>query len=105
MRRAAKIDDNQTAIVNTIRSHGFCVRITSAVGGGFSDTVISYGGRERGKSWLVEIKDGAKYPSQRKLTKAQVKFHAEWQAKIYIIETVEQANEWCEERKRDCESG
>ena len=62
---------------------------------------VAFGGRENGRTWLVEIKDGDKYPSQRKLTEAQVKFHAEWQAKIYIIETVEQANKWCEERKRE----
>lgn len=64
---------------------------------------VAFGGREHGKTWLLELKDGAKYPSQRKLTPAQVKFHSEWQAEIAIIETVEQANAWCEERKREIE--
>jgi hypothetical protein len=97
VRRAAKVDDNHGEIIAAIRKNGFCVYDSSANGRGFPDAAVSFGGR----TWLIEIKDGAKYPSQRKLTDAQVKFHAEWQAKIYIIETVEQANEWCEERKRE----
>jgi hypothetical protein len=96
-RRAAKVDRNHAEIIRTIRSHSFCVFDASAYGSGFPDAAVSFGGR----TWLIEIKDGAKYPSQRKLTEAQVKFHAEWQAPIAIIETVEQANEWCERIKRE----
>lgn len=94
MRRASKIDDNQNAIVNSIRSYGFSVSITSAVGQGFSDLVVAYGGKQRGRTWLVEVKDGAKSPSKRRLTADQVKFHDKWQAPIQIIETVEQAKLW-----------
>ena len=97
--RARKVDANHSAIIAAIRAFGMGVYDSSAYGGGFPDLVCSYAGQ----CFLVEIKDGAKYPSQRKLTEAQVKFHDEWQAPIAIIETVEQANAWCEERKREIE--
>jgi hypothetical protein len=40
---------------------------------------------------MLEIKDGAKSPSRRKLTPAEADFHAEWSEHVAIVETVEQA--------------
>jgi len=40
---------------------------------------------------LMEIKDGSKPASARKLTKAQEKFHAEWNGPIYIVTSIDEA--------------
>jgi hypothetical protein len=41
---------------------------------------------------LVEVKDGAKRPSARKLTPDQERWHAEWDgAPVYVVEDIEQA--------------
>lgn len=92
MRRAAKVDANHGKIVNAIRAAGFSVHDTSAVGRGFPDLVCGYGGR----SFLVEIKDGAKFRSQRALTGPQETFKAGWLGCYVVIESVEQAQSWCE---------
>ena len=85
MRRAARVDDNHGEIVNAFKACGFVVRDTSAVGDGFPDLVCSRAGR----TILVEIKDGKKPPSARKLTEAQIEFHSTWRGTIYIVSCLE----------------
>jgi len=91
MRRAAKVDDNQADVVKRFRAHGFSVEPLHAVGGGVPDLLIGYGGF----NYLIEVKDGAKPPSQRKLTKDQIKWHGAWAGQVAIIETLEQVDEFC----------
>lgn len=86
MRRAARVDRPHAEFVRLFRSLGAVVFDTSRVGGGFSDLVVIW----RGEVMLVEVKDGAKAPSKRKLTKAQVDFHSEVAAagsQVYVVET------------------
>ena len=85
-RRAARSDANQTVIVAEFRGLGASVAHTHMVGEGFADVVVGY----RGSNVLVEIKDSAKPPSERKLTTAQVKFHAEWKGAIVIVDRIGQ---------------
>jgi hypothetical protein len=40
---------------------------------------------------LVEVKDGSKPPSERKLTPAQVQFHAIWKGRIVVVTSPEEA--------------
>lgn len=87
MRRRGRTDTNQKEIVKIFRQLGFSVAITSMVGSGFPDIVIS----KHKKNWLVEIKDGEKFLSQRELTEDEKKFIAEWRGTVYIVETIEQA--------------
>ena len=88
MKYAAKIDANQPTIVKALRAIGAQVVILSAVGGGVPDLMVSFK-----RTFLIEVKDGAKPPSARKLTPDQVVFHAWWGGEIYVVETVEQALE------------
>lgn len=88
-RRAAKVDANQSELVELMRKLGASVEITSAVHSGFPDTVVGIGN----VTVLVEIKDGDKVPSKRKLTPDQVVFHARYQGALTIIETEDQAIE------------
>ena len=99
MSHAKKVDANQAEIVETFRYLGARVAITSSVGGGFTDLVVQYvyPNRYFNRStitMLVEIKDGAKPPSKRKLTPEQVKFHAEFVC--HIVETVRDVYELLE---------
>lgn len=76
MRRAARIDENQPGIVELLRAVGAKVEPTHAVGAGFPDLVVAY----RGRVFLLEVKDGRKPPSDRRLTKDQQAWHGEWSA-------------------------
>jgi len=92
VRRAAKVDANHSAIVKSIREAGFSVHDTSAVGRGFPDLVCGYGGR----TFLVEVKCGTNIPSKRRLTAPQETFKASWLGCYVVIESVDQAQSWCE---------
>ncbi len=71
MRRAGNIDANQPEIVEALRRVGVHVHITSDLGEGFPDLVTYKPGIG---VKLIEVKDGAKPPSARRLTEQQCKF-------------------------------
>jgi hypothetical protein len=89
MRRAAKTDANHAEIRDGLRQiPGVTVKDTSNIGGGFPDLVVGL----RGKTVLMELKDGAKVPSARKLTSAQRAFVDNWTGgTIFVVESLEQA--------------
>ncbi len=87
MRKAARIDENQTEIVKCFRRMGYSVVILSAVGYGMTDIMVS----RKGINCLVEIKDGNKYPSQQKLTDDQEIFHSDWQGLRAIVNSINTA--------------
>ncbi len=82
--KAARVDSNQTAIVKHLRSLGWTVHITSRLGDGFPDLAVT---REGWGSFaaLVEIKDGSKPPSARKLTPAEVAFWKAWDCEPLVV--------------------
>jgi Holliday junction resolvase len=83
--RNARADANQPEIVKAFRSLGWVVAHTHTVGKGFPDIVCS----KAGVTILVEIKDGSKPPSARKLTADEAEFHANWEGALHIIESVD----------------
>jgi len=88
MRRAAKIDANQTQVTSALRAAGAKVESLAAIGKGVPDLLCQY----EGTFYLIEVKDGQKPPSQRKLTEDQVKWHEEWKcAFLGVVENPEQA--------------
>ena len=68
MRRSAKVDSNQPEIVKALRSIGAFVLVTSQLKNAF-DVLVGY----RGKLFIIEIKDGSRPLSQRKLTDGELK--------------------------------
>lgn len=74
MRRAAKIDANQTQVVEALRAAGATVQSLAPVGQGVPDLLVGF----QGKTLLMEVKDGRKPPSQRQLTEDQLKWHGAW---------------------------
>lgn len=88
--KAAAVDANQKDIVAALRKAGAKVYVASSFGKGFPDLIVGY----QGRFVLLEIKDGSKPPSARKLTKDQQKFHAEWTGlPLYVVSSVEEAIE------------
>jgi hypothetical protein len=87
MRRASKVDDNQAAVVAALRKIGCSVQSLAAVGSGCVDLLVGFAGDE----WLIEVKDGSKPPSARKLTPDEATWHSQWQGRVYIVESAEQA--------------
>ena len=69
MRRRARTDANHAAITQTLRSCGWYVIDTSRIGSGFPDLLAA----KNGAIVLVEVKDGAKAPSRRRLTMDEIK--------------------------------
>lgn len=87
MRRAARVDENQSDIVAALRAIGATVRVISQ-GDGIPDLLVGF----MGKTILLEVKDGKKPPSARKLTPAEQKFFDEWRGgTLVIVNTVDEA--------------
>ncbi|MFT5292443.1 MAG: hypothetical protein ACI82F_004531 [Planctomycetota bacterium] len=85
-RRAAKIDANQVELVDLLRFAGASVKSLAAVGDGCPDLLIGF----EGVTYLIEVKDGNKVPSKRRLTPDQEVFMALWKgANIYIAQDPE----------------
>lgn len=80
MRYANRIDDNQRDIVKALREYGAVVRIISQ-GDGIPDLLVAY----KGVTILMEVKDGDKPPSARKLTEAEQKFFDEWTGGMLVV--------------------
>jgi Holliday junction resolvase len=87
MRRAAKVDENQARIVAALRSIGCSVQTMHGVGDGVPDLLAG----THGLNILIEVKDGKKSPSKRKLTGPQVDWISDWRGSVKVVENVEQA--------------
>ena len=86
MRRKARIDDNQQSVVKSLRQiPGVSVAVTSSLGNGFPDLVIA----RSGVNYLVELKDGAKSKSRKKLTPDEEEFKNTWQGSYHVAESLE----------------
>ena len=72
-RRAARTDDNQADVVKLFRQLGWYVLIISQLKN-CCDIMVSKGN----VTIAIEIKDGEKTPSQRKLSTGELKFKSEW---------------------------
>ena len=70
-RFARNVDGNQVAVVAAFRKAGAFVQHLHAVGAGCPDLLVGY----RGVWRVVEVKDGRKVPSARRLTEAEAKWH------------------------------
>ena len=84
---ARRIDENQNEIVKALRDCGAYVRIISQ-GDGIPDLLVGY----MGYTILMEVKDGDKVPSKRKLTEAEEAFFKDWRGgMLAIVNDVEEA--------------
>ena len=81
MRRAARTDSNQTEIIAALRKCG-CTTLFLNIGFGAPDLLVARANR----MWLMElkVKDG-------KLRKIQEDWHRNWNAKVHVVRSVEEA--------------
>lgn len=85
--RAARVDANAPEIVAALRRVGAIVRVIRQ-GEGIPDLLVGY----RGQTVLMEVKDGAKPPSARRLTPDEQKFFDEWTGgPCVIVNSTEEA--------------
>jgi hypothetical protein len=84
---ARRIDANQNEIVDALRKCGATVRVITQ-GDGIPDLLVGY----NGFSILMEVKDGQKVPSARKLTEAEQDFFDKWTGgMLVVVNSVEEA--------------
>ena len=86
MRRAARRDDNESGIIKAMRACGAFVKPINDEG--TFDLLVWYNGH----TLVLEVKDGSKPPSARRLTDAEQKFHDEWPGNnLYVVKSVQEA--------------
>lgn len=88
-RWASAVDANQAEIVTMLRTVGCSVQPLHRVGQGCPDLLVGY----YGQNLLMEVKDGQKPPSARKLTPPEAKWHDEWRGHVVIVSSVREALE------------
>jgi hypothetical protein len=82
-----RTDANHQIIVEALRAAGATVR-TISQGDGLPDLLVGFAG----ETILMEVKDGDKVASARKLTTAEAKFFNEWTGgKLVIVTSVDDA--------------
>ena len=82
-----RVDANHSEIKAVYEGAGCTVQDLHKVGQGCPDIAVGC----MGITEFVEIKDGSKIPSQRQLTKDQVKWFEKWRGAACVIENTDQA--------------
>lgn len=82
LRRAAKVDSNQPAIVDAVRRIGARVLHLHQVGKGCPDLLVCF----RGRNVLLEVKLPGEAPN-----KDQVEFISTWGGELHIVRTPDEA--------------
>ena len=85
MRRDRRTDGNHTSVAKAFEKLGCSVHRTNLAW----DLTVGYGGL----TMLIEVKDGSKPPSRRRLTALEDKFHATWTGGIRIVENLDDVTE------------
>ncbi len=84
---SARVDANQKGVVAALRLVGASVQHLHNVGGGCTDLLVGFAG----VNYLIEVKDGNKPPSERRLTICQRRWHKNWNGVAIIAISAEQA--------------
>ena len=82
MRFNAKVDLNQTEIVQALRQAGATVQSLAAVGKGVPDLLVCF----RNKLYLMELKI-----LKKNLNPLQEKWHKLWGGKVHVVRSIDEA--------------
>lgn len=90
-RYRAKVDANHTDVVSALRAVGAQVQSLAMVGDGCPDLLVAF----RGAWHVLEVKDGSKPPSHRKLTPAEEMWLMRFDetAPVFVVNSVDEALE------------
>jgi len=91
MSRFSRVDANQSKIVAALRKIGCSVLHLHTLGDGAPDILVGVKKGGATHNLLLEIKDGDKAPSARKLTPDEETFHRDWRGQVATVESVEEA--------------
>lgn len=94
--RAKKVDANHNAVADYLRRIGYSVFSTAALGNGFPDLLVGCAGFAA----VVEVKDGAKPPSARKLTEDEQRFAEQFTGNYIVAISPEDAAEQLERMRK-----
>lgn len=86
MRRAAKVDANQDAIVSALRAAGASVQSLAPIGKGCPDLLVGIGGATGEALFLMELKVERAQPNDK-----QLKWHADWKTQVHVVRTPDEA--------------
>jgi hypothetical protein len=73
--------------MSALRRIGATVQTLHVVGVGCPDIVVGF----RGQNFLIEIKDGNKPPSKRRLTPDEAIWHTTWNGQVEVVISPEEA--------------
>lgn len=82
-----RTDGNHSDVIKALRDASIGAASIAAVGGGVPDIIAGY----RDLNVLLEVKDGNKPASERKLTKAEEDWHATWPGQRAVVNSPEEA--------------
>ncbi len=87
-----RVDANQGDIVDALRRLGCTVMSIASVGRGCPDLVVGIQRPDgRRVNVLLEVKDGRKKPSARKLTPAEREWIDSWRGQVAVVGSVPEA--------------
>jgi hypothetical protein len=87
MRRAGRTDANHSAITTALLKLGASVDSLASMGKGYPDLLVGF----RGRALLLEVKDGSKPPSHRKLTADEQRWFTRFRGEAYVVNSVQEA--------------
>lgn len=88
MRKAAKVDRNQSEVVAALRKVGASVQSLATIGKGCPDLLVGF----QGTLYLMEVKDGENVPSKQLLTDDQKKWHENWTGSpVHVVRSIDGA--------------
>ena len=90
-RYRAKVDANHMDVVTALRSVGAGVQSIAGVGDGCPDLLVAF----RGAWHVLEVKDGSKPPSKRRLTPEEQMWLLRFDelAPVYVVNSAQEALE------------
>jgi hypothetical protein len=98
MRKFAKLDANHRAIASALEGIGCSVISLAPLGNGAPDLLVGF----RGRTICLEVKDGSKPPSARRLTPLEKAFFARWRGgDLFVVDSIEDAIERVKGRPLD----
>lgn len=90
MRRAARIDNVHTEIVDALRKMGASVQSLAGIGHGCPDLLVGYQGRD----YVIEVKT-----KKGTLTEAELEWATAWKGRHRILRSVEDVVRWITETR------
>ena len=102
MRRAGRTDQNHEEVVAALRKMGCSVQSLAGLGNGVPDLLVGSLGLPWPHMVLMEVKDGTKPQSRRRLTPHQLEWRQAWKGEIWTVTSVADVTAqliwWCGRR-------